>query len=68
MTSSHRNQTFRAPLDFTLDDFIVQLQEAQIYLGCSDDNAAIGTLVDLDDRFGDLKAALRLFILSARRP
>jgi hypothetical protein len=54
-------QTFRAALDFTLDEFIRTLKEAQDYLGGGDDLAAIGTLIPFDDHAEDVKAAIRLF-------
>ena len=66
MTSTAETETFRQAFDFTLDNLIVALKEAQDYLGGGSDLAAIGTLIDIDERFGDFKAALRLFINSRR--
>jgi hypothetical protein len=66
MTSTPETETFRRAFDFALDNLIVALKEAQDYLGGGNDLAAIGTLIDIDERFGDFKAALRLFINSRR--
>ena len=66
MTSNPETETFRRAFDFSLDNLIVALKEAQDYLGGGNDLAAIGTLIDIDERFGDFKAALRLFISSRR--
>ena len=66
MTSTHETETFRRAFDVALDNLIVRLKEAQDYLGSGNDLAAIGTLIDIDERFGDFKAALRLFIASRR--
>lgn len=66
MTSTPETETFRRAFDLALDNLIVTLKEAQDYLGSSQDLAAIGTLIDIDERFGDFKAALRLFINSRR--
>jgi hypothetical protein len=66
MTSTPETETFRRAFDFSLDSLIVALKEAQDYLGVGNDLAAIGTLIDIDERFGDFKAALRLFINSRR--
>lgn len=67
MTSTPETETFRRAFDCTLDNLIVALKEAQDYLGGGNDLAAIGTLIDIDERFGDFKAALRLFIQNNRR-
>jgi len=66
MTNTPETETFRRAFDFALDNLIVALKEAQDYLGGGNDLAAIGTLNDIDERFGDFKAALRLFINSRR--
>jgi len=66
MTSTPETETFRRAFDLSLDNLIVTLKEAQDYLGGGNDLAAIGTLIDIDERFGDFKAALRLFINSRR--
>ena len=66
MTSTHETETFRRAFDVALDNLIVRLKEAQDHLGSGNDLAAIGTLIDIDERFGDFKAALRLFIASLR--
>jgi hypothetical protein len=68
MTSPVEKQVFRQAFDFTLDNLIVRLKEAQDYLGGGTDLAAIGTLVDIDDVFADMTAAKRLFIGSMRKP
>ena len=60
-------QTFRAALDFALDEFIRTLKEAQDYLGGGDDLAAIGTLLLFDQQAEDVKAALRLFSRAEQR-
>jgi hypothetical protein len=67
MTSTPETETFRRAFDFALVNLIVALKEAQDYLGGGNDLAAIGTLIDIDERFGDFKAALRLFIQNNRR-
>jgi hypothetical protein len=59
--SKHEREPFRAVLDTALDRLIVRLTEAQGYLDHSNDTAAIGALLDLDDLHGDAQAALRLF-------
>lgn len=66
MTSTPETETFRRTFDCTLDNLIVALKEAQDYLGTGNDLAAIGTLIDIEEGFGDFKAALRLFINSRR--
>jgi hypothetical protein len=66
MTSTHETETFRRAFDVALANLIVRLKEAEDYLGGGNDLAAIGTLIDIDERFGDFKAALRLFIASRR--
>ncbi len=66
MTSSHETETFRRAFDVALDNLIVRLKEAEDYLGTGNDLASIGTLTDIDERFGDFKAAMRLFISSLR--
>ena len=60
-------QTFRAALDFALDEFITTLKEAQDYLGGGDDLAAIGTLLLFDQQAEDVKSALRLFSRAEQR-
>jgi len=60
-------QTFRAALDFALDEFIRTLKEAQDYLGGGDDLADIGTLLLFDQQAEDVKAALRLFSRAEQR-
>ncbi len=60
-------QAFRRTFDLALNDFIAFLSEAQTYLGSGEDGAAIGTLIDLDERYADLQAAYRLFRNSRRR-
>ena len=60
-------QTFRAALDFALDEFIRTLKEAQDYLGGGDDLAAIGTLLLFDQQAEDVKASLRLFSRAEQR-
>jgi len=66
MTSTPETETFKRAFDFALDNLITSLREAQDYLGGGNDLAAIGTLIDIDERFADFKAALRLFINSRR--
>jgi len=66
MTSSHETETFRRAFDVALANLIGSLKEAQNYLGDGKDLASIGTLTDIDERFGDFKAAMRLFISSLR--
>ena len=66
MTSPVVTQTFRAAFDFSLNEFIRTLKEAQDYLGGGDDLAAIGTLVLFDEQAEDVKAALRLFRRAAQ--
>jgi nanoRNase/pAp phosphatase (c-di-AMP/oligoRNAs hydrolase) len=68
MTSPIETETFRRAFDFALDNMIVMLKEAQDYLGGGKDMAAIGTLTDIEDRFADLTAAMRLFVRSKRKP
>lgn len=68
MTSPIETDTFRRAFGFALDNLIVRLKEAQDYLGGGNDMAAIGTLTDIQDRFADLTAALRLFVSSKRKP
>ncbi len=64
--SPAETETFRRAFDFALDNLIVALKEAQDYLGGGNDLAAIGTLMDIDERFGDFKAAMRLFFHNRR--
>jgi len=66
MTSTHETETFRRAFDLALDNLMVALKEAQDYLGNGNDLAAIGTLIDIDERFGDFQTALRLFVASRR--
>ena len=66
MTGTHETETFRRAFDIALANLIISLKEAQDYLGTGNDLASIGTLTDIDERFGDFKAAMRLFISSLR--
>ena len=61
-------ETYRRTFDFALDSLIVTLKEAQDYLGGGQDNAAIGTMVGIDEQYADMQAALRLFRNSRRKP
>lgn len=60
-------QAYRRTFDLALDALIIALKEAQDYLGGGQDGAAIGTLIDIDEKVADMQAALRLF-RNSRRP
>lgn len=55
-------------LDAAMADLITLLQEATVYLHQDGhDFAVIGTLVPLDDRVVDVKAALHLFRIALQK-
>jgi hypothetical protein len=60
-------ETYRRALECALDALVQPLRDAQVYLADDHhDDHAIGALLDIDERFADMQAALRLFRNSRR--
>lgn len=61
-------QVHHRAFDLALDALINRLKEAQAYLASDEyPGAAVGTLLDIDDLYDDMKAALRLYRNSRRK-
>ena len=66
MTGTHETETFRRAFDVALANLIVPPEGSRRLSRHRQRPCLIGTLTDIDERFGDFKAAMRLFISSLR--
>lgn len=60
-------QYIKPVLDAAMGDLVTLLQEATAYLQQGEDRSVVGTLIPLDDRVADVKAALHLFRITLQK-